>query len=230
MTVGGKLIQPYHISPTGFAGLYAWYEPLDSFTITKDANNFVSECRDKSGNNLHLTQTVASKQPIANSEGLLFDNVNDGMINEDFTLTQPFTSISVWKITATRAVAQFCFSNRIGGATEQVILDYFNTNQNIRMYAGAQANAYLKTGGNLDFIINSVVWNGTSSEIYENNVSKGTVSPGTNPITGLTLGNFFDYSRPLHGTIAEQLFYNRVLNPEEINQLVEYLNSKHNVY
>ncbi len=40
-----------------------WYDAFDASTITKDASNYVSQWNDKSGNNLHLTQTQGAYQP-----------------------------------------------------------------------------------------------------------------------------------------------------------------------
>lgn len=74
--------------PTDLSNLVAWYDASDTSTITYSTPPLVAQWNDKSGNDHHMTQGVASAQPayfdVGGIQGLGLDLVNDNM-SADFT-------------------------------------------------------------------------------------------------------------------------------------------------
>tara|TARA_R100001163_G_scaffold24040_1_gene20034 strand:+ start:5090 stop:5968 length:879 start_codon:yes stop_codon:yes gene_type:complete len=64
--------------PSDLSNLVAWYDALDSSTITSDSDG-VSAWNDKSGNNYHGTQTTNSKKPA------LGTSADNGLVALNFT-------------------------------------------------------------------------------------------------------------------------------------------------
>lgn len=82
--------------PSDLSGLVAWYDALDSSTITSDSDG-VSAWNDKSGSNYHGTQSTNAKKPTLGTSvdnGLVAINFSDGSgTNGDYlTTTNPIWS------------------------------------------------------------------------------------------------------------------------------------------
>ncbi|MCC5843543.1 MAG: hypothetical protein JJU05_04755 [Verrucomicrobia bacterium] len=80
-------------SPAEMPGIVGWYDASDAATLTADGGS-VSQWADKSGNELHLTQSEAARRPatgattINGTNAIKFDGVDDRLN----TSTNPFGS------------------------------------------------------------------------------------------------------------------------------------------
>ena len=54
-----------------------WLDAADASTITQDANHYVSQWSDKSGNALHATQSTQDYKPLYVNQGVVTDGSND---------------------------------------------------------------------------------------------------------------------------------------------------------
>lgn len=83
-----------------------------------------------------------------------------------------------------------------------------------------------------DYILASY-FNGSSSKAYLNDatnmVGGATVSPGSNPLTGLTVGSDRNGRYSFNGLISEIIIYNRALPIQERRDVFKYLSYKYNI-
>ena len=78
------------------------------------------------------------------------------------------------------------------------------------------------------YLINTIVFNTSNSEIYENGVLKKTASVDTNPLGGFQIGRRTAVNpRYLKGDVVEVLIYNRELTAQERQNVDNYLMDKY---
>jgi hypothetical protein len=206
----------------------AWYDAADTNTITKDGSNRVSQWRDKSGNNRHVSQSTDSKKPLSGTRTM------NGLSGLDFFDRAQFLAISsnmVSQPLAAIAVAQFDAAGQDltvfdGYSTTRCMMRLRNTNK-LGVYAGS---AYVDgaTTSN-ETVIASAEFNGASSKIRKNGGTAATGNPGTGGLSaGLTIGGIpgGSSSYGMDGLICELVFVSGSLTDTERQKIEGYLAHK----
>lgn len=150
--------------------------------ITKNGSDLVSLWGDKSGNGNDLVQATETNKPTWNSNGILFDGVDNFMKAAAFTLVQPeFIYIVVKQVT-------YSANDRFfdGNTTNKGIVYQAGTTPQIQAYAGASStndsNLALDTYGIL-----RVLFNGASSTLQVNGNAQITGNFGAADMGGFYL-------------------------------------------
>ena len=233
-TVGGKLMgyaTPPPFVPTDVSGCYCW---LDADDTTKTiSGGRISEWRDKSGNLQHFTQPTGSVRPHENLayrngfNSVRFDNNADHWMTRTFTILkpQPLTIFTVWDVdvNSTQNANLVYWQN-----SPSVGLSHIQTSGRINIFAGAIASTYLKAKP-FALMATAVIFNGANSQIFENDINKGTYNAGANSLTQMILGNQSPAgaSTRFSGNLMEHIIFDRQLNPTEITQVNTYLIAKY---
>ena len=187
---------------------------IRNLTVTAiESDGFVTTWYDQSGNDNHATQGTAGSQPkivdsgVLVSDGIEFDGVDDYLGTSTFSLTQPYTTLSVSKSFINNdSGGLLSISTAPNGTTS--LNSFYRNDNGIAINAGATLTtapsftystntSYLKTS----------LFNGASSEISVNSISRASGNSGSiDPSGYLYLGNFSVYY--LNGTISEIIIYN----------------------
>ena len=187
---------------------------LSDVSITAiQSSGHVATWYDQSGNDNHATQGTAGSQPkivdsgVLVSDGIEFDGVDDYLGTSTFSLTQPYTTLSVSKSFINNdSGGLLSISTAPNGTTS--LNSFYRNDNGIAINAGATLTtapsftystntSYLKTS----------LFNGASSEISVNSISRASGNSGSiDPSGYLYLGNFSVYY--LNGTISEIIIYN----------------------
>ena len=189
----------------------------------------VSVWADQSGNGNNVSQATGSAQPTYNSSGgpngqpyLNFAQAsNQFLASAAFSLSQP---LFVWIV-----------ANQSGGSGNQYSIDGRSANTLallivsqtiVDMNAGAVLSWTSASAGT--FQSYGMQFNGASSSLYSNNVSKASGSAGTNAVGGITIGAFGNGGGGfLNGNIAEVIVYNSILSSDSLNTLESYGNARY---
>jgi hypothetical protein len=222
----GDILETYRfISKNGLGtNLKGWYSPQFGY---KDAGSAkVSKLYDLSVNNNDLAQATAGLQPTwtANRNngrsGLVFaaDRLYSASI---VPYSQPNTIIMViYKSVNTRC----CYCDGIATGHRNCILDWYTTYY-LEFYAGT-AEVYSASYGNNSRFIIAGLFNGASSILWRNglNIKSGT-TPGTNDLTGFTIGNAAADDVTFTGDIYEAIFFNADMTAS-IDAITMFLQSR----
>ena len=202
-------------APTSIAGCQLWYDAMDATTITQ-SSGLVSQLRDKSGNNRHISQATTGNQPSYANNTLTFNGsqyltntISSGISGNIFTgyiIYKPTSTIgnqralfiidnSSWIMIDNSVVAEN--ANGIGAYTVTTISTTTPT-----IVAVTSASTYSLNGN--AFINLSVAYN------------QG------NP-TSINLGSGTSGGVPFNGSIYEVLVYNTVLSLSQHYQVTGYL-------
>lgn len=210
-----------YFSPNSGDNLICWYSG-DS-TITSGSN--VAQCFDKSGNNNHLLQTTESNKPSLNFS-LLGSPVIDFDGNSDYlrgalvdTLRSPFSIFMIWAVDESKT--QYAIDGLLNDPTSNISMS--------DPYLRFQAASYLYYNRLMpfNFIVTSLISNGSDSEISENGTFKASSNPGSSYYNGITLGASRLSSSFLNGKIGEVLIFDTVIN-DSISAIIEsYLYNKY---
>lgn len=206
----------------------------DPTTMTMSGANKVSEWRDSSGNLNHFTQATGANQPlfvangINSQNGIKWDQASDQYLDcvLSTVIPQKFEVFIVWNInTGSTSLYPFAY-DRSGTSGNRIMMYWFP--DFIRVASSTEINAYAKTRP-FGLIASDVVYNNTSTKVYENNVLKATVTSGSNSLTSLRLGHLYttDSLSRLHGYICEMIIYAKELNTTERNLINNYLIAKY---
>lgn len=219
-------------SPLNYSPI-AWYDSSDVATITKDISDKVSQWNDKSGLGYHLGQSVDLNKPTySGGTGVVFDGVNDYM-SKSFGITylQPFTTFVVWYPTITGLDNVIAFDGVDGTNRVQVAVVNNDGPSRNHIFAGAILPFPTTTYPFISPVVNTGLFNGSNSKIYENNNVKNAGNAGTNSLAGLIVGSRYSLDQAwMKGPIKEIIIYNSALTPTQITTVNNYLNSKYNIY
>lgn len=198
----------------------AWYDAQDSSTITKDVSNFVSRWNDKLGSGHDLIQATATKQPLINSEGVLFDGVNDFMKTSSFTFSQPeYIYIVVKQVTNVSSGRIF------DGVNSNSVLFWQSGGTSGQAYAGSFVNIpILNTGV---FKIFRFFYNGANSTFRTGRSAAINGNSGANNSGGFTLGGKPDGSSNFANIVIKEMIARTSANGEDV--IYNYLEKKHNL-
>lgn len=209
--------------PTDIAGCNPWF---DAGQITGLNNGDpVANWLDESGNSNDAVQADVAKEPlyetgvINGKPALQFDGSNDYLLASTVSIAQPNTFFIVGKSSVTPYNYEFFFD---GAVSRQAFL-YSAAN------VGAFAGSLAFTGTpDTAWHIFSIIFNGSSSEIYDNGVLISTVNTGANALTGLVIGyDLGDDGFGLNGYIAEIIGYDTALGTSNRQAVEAYLATKY---
>lgn len=165
------------------------------------ASGYVKTWYDQSGNGYNLSQTTTANQPLYVASGqnskpiIRFDGANDRLFNASVSLAQPISALVVGANTS--ATEAGCF------------LDSYNSTQ-AAFYRGQTGDNpgkwVLVAGGTAITVTSDLAWHvfsyllsGASSNLRVNQ-SATTGSPGTNGLSGFSVGNLRGNPNPLAST------------------------------
>ncbi len=210
----------FRIDPFGLFKPTMW---VNAANVEKDGDNFVSQLNDLSGNDFNPVQTTQANKPLwiddewGGQPILRFDG-ND-TLRADFTVLVPCTYIFVWKNTGainSRSIA-------VSGTGSQDQLNGYRENQVVYQF-NDNVNSYAKTSPFPNPILTTIIFNETSSQIFENGELKVAGNSGSGGSSGIILGGS---QANLQGDIAELIFYNRLLTTLERTTVENYLMKKY---
>lgn len=213
-------------------GCVTWLDGADDDVFSYSSGTLVSQWRDKSGNDNHVSQSTTSSQPTRNrtlnSKSVVdFDGSDDSLSSSNsLTLSSGHTMFAV---TLTDA-----FSSDAG-----LISINNNLSNGITVHTGGLVYFYYGSGGynttqgvnlSTSYILTKV-WTGATSgnRISYKNGTQGTSSgtmANSNSTGVLRLGQQTTY---YNGYIAEVVIYNRELSQDEITKVHNYLQNKWNI-
>lgn len=206
----------------------AWYKSDEAATITQAANK-VSQWNDFLGSGRNLTSPNADSTPTWSVNGIEFNGVFNYMTSS-FTLTQPEFTYIVVKIFSDAAGALYCGAN--SGANCPV---YINS------ISGGVATLTMEAGGGAlsagnapvgSFIILRTFFNGAGSKFIINSLSPNTGNPGTNALTGFTIGSNYgiDYVGSFSHIQVKEVILRRVAdNTTDETAIYNYLKAKYSL-
>ena len=213
-------------------GCVTWLDGADDDVFSYSSGTLVSQWRDKSGNDNHVSQSTTSSQPTRNrtlnSKSVVdFDGSDDSLSSSNsLTLSSGHTMFAVTLTDAFSSDAGLIsinnqLSNGITVHTGGLVYFYYgsggyNTTQGVNL-----STSYILTK----------VWTGATSGnriSYKDGTqgySTGTMA-NDNSTGVLRLGQQTTY---YNGYIAEIVIYNRELSQDEITKVHNYLQNKWNI-
>jgi len=210
-------------------GLNLWLDAADDATFSYSSGTSVSQWRDKSGNNSHVSQATSANQPsrstTQNSRKILtFDGTNDSLS----------TSISL-DLSVTHTI--FAIASQTTGTEDAGLVSINNSlNNGLTLHNGSTYYSYYGDGSKYatssittsTTYIFTKVFKGTSSttrQVYLNGTSATTTGVIANSDASgvIRLGQQSTY---LNGKIAEVIIFNRELTATELKQVHTYLGQK----
>ena len=222
---GGKIVVTGY-SPRLLDNKILWLDSEDLTTIVKDVSNYVEQWNDKSGLSNNITAPLATNEPLFSTDGIIFDGTNDIMSCVfSSTYSQPVTVYIVIKQRSTEIVSYYL------DATTQTGNWYVfrrTTGDNLNLYAGVSVNTYVKAGI-FDKTLFKIEYNGSSTEIFENGVSKGVVNTGTNTINSIVVGAEQTGAFYSDVNYYEILYVEGILTTEVDAELNSYFKKKYNL-
>src|SRR5690606_7272423 len=208
LSIGIKVYS--QLTPGDISDLLVWYKADDN-TLSPGS---VTQWDDHSGNNFHLEQAVLNQQPtkIENGIGDLpvmrFDG-NDFMQRVYGTsYSNPGTVFIIYKTESSANQYVFDGTNSFNGIR-------LRNGNSVQGLVNGVAIGYAKSQP-FDFILNTFVINGTSSQMWENSELKINGNLPTHSFNGITMGCYYGGGGNFVGDIAEFVYFNRALSESEI--------------
>lgn len=201
---------------------------FDASELTLNNDDPVATWPDLSGNNYDAGQVSSTLQPvfktnILNGKPVVRFNGKYLKTNSfSAALTQPNTVFIVWNPNPNGAMYA------TDGLNQESSISVSATDL-IRIRAATPFITYLRTG--TDWLLNTALFSGEESTIWENGESKISGNIGSNALDGLTIGarndsQPIDIKNPLNGDIAEILVYDGELSETDRKAVEEYLRVK----
>lgn len=225
-------------APDDVLGLVGWYEAQSLVEDGAEDLDPIETWPDMSDAENDLVQAIGGNQPILrtgtlNQRAILRFTTNNFMTT-DFGLGNEVleaTAFVVYQVTDYEQERQ----NILDGITEddrmQIALNEPDVEGNVRLEMRAsELNrlTYPKVAPFPQFVIQTAVFSGTTSEFRENRSLKRTGDVGDNQLTGLTVGANWDGSDDhLEGDIAEIILYDRRIREGDRASIEVYLSNKY---
>jgi len=213
-------------------GCLMWLDGADDSVFTYSSGTSVSEWRDKSGNNNHVSNSNGTYQPSRNVTINSKSAVN--FSDDSLQATNVFSSTAT---SYTKIAVVYQTSNTSGNVISSNTghAFYFGGSTQIRLYHnGTFVTSSVTLANNTAGIISGTVqYNSSSSasgEVFVNGTSggTGTTSNATINSTTVQIGSF-NGANYYTGYIAEVLVYDRVLSSDELTKVHNYLQNKWNI-
>lgn len=235
-------------TPERLPSLALWLDASDASTFTL-VSNAVSEWRDKSGNNRHVSQATAANRPAYSATsfngrpGLTFNGTNSILENLNAALLRNVAGATLIGVScrsanlASEAIAFFVNGNTGVRAINTYRSAGFN-NTGVG-FGGRRLNTDAfqgigETPANTDYAINIGVYNyaGASLTAFEQGVQTGTRVFQTSGNTPNDFGAFFVGSNttltaPLNGEIGEIIICHAALSATDRQRLEGFLAHKY---
>tara|TARA_R110000751_G_C13621831_1_gene464688 strand:+ start:95 stop:778 length:684 start_codon:yes stop_codon:yes gene_type:complete len=212
---------PSDFDPNSISGLGAWYDASDNSTITESSSR-VSQWDDKKGT-ANLVQATGGSQPLlvtADQNGLDIINFTGSrnMVTASLSaIAQPQT----WYIVATAPLATGTTARIIDSGSQQMF--HSAVSNRFSIYAGTQLN-FVQSLGTTQYYIWTLRYNGASSDLLLDDVSKVTGNAGTSSAGTLDVaGRYGDYANNKFGEI---LRYDSDVSSGDDDLIIEYLEDK----
>lgn len=201
------------------AGWYAFGDGSATY-VTKDGSDFVSVWKDLSGANHHLNQGTGTNQPKWESDGILFDGI-DNFMNTAFAQSQPVYIYMVWKqITWTD-------NDRIfdGNTVNTAMLHQRTTAPKLIAFSDLASTAFDVTLN--QFIILRVLYNGANSKAIVNNGVPITGNFGSGNPNGIYIGSAALGAYPSNIKVKELIYRNNSDTASIETAIYNYLANKY---
>jgi hypothetical protein len=203
---------------------------LASDSLVTTIDDKVSHWADLSGNEYHAIQNSSSNRPeiinnsIAGKPAIKFNGQNSFLtVNFNKSYTQPNSYFIVWNNLQEGANRSHPFDGII--QSERNAIQY--RDNSIVLITGTTVSAgYLKTSP-FDYIINTAIFNGNNSKLFENSILSGSGNPGSASISGLTIGSRLNQIDFLNGEITEILMFDELVDENERSLVETYLKNKY---
>lgn len=219
-------------NPMGFSPLQydviTWYR---GDSVVKDGGNNISQVNDLSGNGIHAVPSTSLKYPlwvdaVLNGKPTIRFAGNANLIaNFGATYTHPYTIFIVWKSTNINTNSYVVFDG-IEASKRAVLYTYLG----FVPFSGLTTEIkYAKSVPFANFIISSVIGNGASSKLYEDGLLKVTGSSTVGSLSGLIIGDAYNFTNAYSGDIAEIIPINGLLSALDHNKFLSYLGRQYNI-
>ena len=223
--------------PTDIVSLGLW---LDAGQITGLADGAaVNTWADVSGLNRHASQATAASRPTyqtneANTRPVVrFDGVNDILVNTPhvaISSAQPNTLFIVWKVDSVNGLDHVFDGgkNEISGLGRNTIYQHVDSH---KLHSGGGIITSSADFGAGVFNISTGVFDGTSCGLWRNGAVDAAGDAGSaSLIDGYIVGNWkVGGSGPLHGDVAQLLYYSGRLNDTDKKSVERYLANQYNI-
>ncbi len=239
-------------------GLVAWYETsaIDSLKTSENYNNAqISTWYDISPASITLKKNTLTKtassavtytdKGINNFASLKFSGTGTSSSNDasgKISLSSFYQGAS-----ARNTIFIVCRPSALPSGYSRIFIDSGDSSVTSATGIAATNSVYFNlgsvsntaTGANpasfaleQNYIL-AIYFNGSSSKAYVNNTKNmagdATTSPGTNFLTGLTIGSDHSGGYSFNGLISEVIIYNRPLQNNERTDIFKYLSNKYKI-
>ncbi len=223
-------------------GLIAWYETSTKSALKESEaydNAKTTEWRDISPSSIVTKKNTLTK--TAGSDVLYKAAGINKTPSLQFSGSGKISLASFYQGNSAQTTLFIVFRPTSGGSLRSILLDSF-VGQNICSF-GIKSNAANITAGinssdaTASFLSGSnyivaAYFNGPSSGAYVNNASSFSpvnTDPGSNALTGLTIGSNQNGANAFTGMISEVIIYNRPLKLQERKDVMNYLSKKYKI-
>lgn len=222
-------------SPADISNLYAWYDASDLSTITKDGSDLVERWNNKEGTiERDLLETDGGIKPTwleADRNGLdVINFASQKFMNTASGLTainQPITVFLAALHPDDYTDFRTAYAQRVGIAnTHRLMYGCIETNDTWRMNAGTTITTLDATIGGAWHYVSSM-FNTSSSVTRVDGSQRISGNAGSNDYQGVGMGhNGGENQDAWSEKIGEVIFYDKLLNATEIDQVESYLANK----
>jgi hypothetical protein len=201
--------------PTSIGGCQLWYDAMDATTITQ-SSGLVSQLRDKSGNNRHISQATTGNQPSYANNTLTFNGsqyltntISSGISGNIFT------GYIIYKPNSTSGNQRALF---IIDNSSWIMIDNNQVAENANGIGAYIGTTISTTTPTIVAVTSASTYslNGNTFSNITNGYNQG------NP-TSINLGSGTSGGAPFNGSIYEVLVYNFVLSLSQHYQVTGYL-------
>lgn len=219
--------------PSDTGSLALWLDAADSSTLTLSGSN-VTQWRDKSGQERHITQSTTSNQPTYSSilNAVVFTGTQFLNIPNALSAITPTYTIFVVERRASANVMFFIGQYNLTSGNTGLILGYNATNishHTIASISDCQVTIPSYAGSSEPTKLNCYQYTGTTRATFINGGSlsttqsfSATLPVWSNPNVGIGFGTAFGYI----GNIYEIIFFNTSLSAQQRQQVEAYLAHK----
>ena len=217
------------VDPGEVPGLHAWWSASDLLHLSDDA--LVGEWPDRSGNGHDLAATSAETRPTLHHSPDGFNGLPAVYFGGAMTtgwgvgLAQPWHAFFVIRGTAITG-GHYIMDGQANG--QRLAIYRTTVGSSVSLYAGG-TDVRGGSGSRLDTHTLSATANGAFSQLRQNGWIIATGNPGTNSLSGVTIGTRFNGVDPLNGWIAEGILYRGALSQEDVTAVDLYLLAKYNL-
>jgi len=214
-------------------GCLMWLDGADDSVFTYSSGTLVSEWRDKSGNNNHVSNSNSARHPSRNVTINSKSAVNfssDSLVADNVFAS---TATSYTKIAVVYQTARTDSGNVISSSSGHAF--YFGGTTYIKLYHGGTfvTSSVALADNTAGIISGTVQYNSSTSasgEVFVNGTSGGTGTTSNASIssTQVQIGSY-NNANYFNGYIAEALVYDRVLSSDELTKVHNYLQNKWNI-